>query len=256
MDQYWLYRSVNSPTSFNFHSIIIHPETTFADTSQIAAGNLYIYCLMAVDTAGNQSEFSDSVQVGIPKIDWSLFALNNYDTAYVALDSVLSDPDDPFEVLVPVVSNMRNVRVENVNDQLIIMPDPPGYYGNGSFSLAVFDPEGFSDSLNINLEIIQTAPTDINALNNTTPVNYELFQNYPNPFNPTTQFQFSVPETETVNLILFNTLGEKVETVFSERMNPGTYTLDYDAKHLSSGVYLLYMETRNYRDVIKIILLK
>jgi hypothetical protein len=66
---------------------------------------------------------------------------------------------------------------------------------------------------------------------------FELKQNYPNPFNPSTTIQFSVPTTSTVQLEVYNLLGQKVATLLNERMNAGTYSVPFNASNLASGLY-------------------
>jgi hypothetical protein len=255
MYQYWLYRSVNSYANFNFHANIDHPDTTYPDTDNILAGNLYVYCLIAVDSAGNQSEFSDSVRVGIPKIEWSLYSMKNEETTFVSLDSIISDPDHGWQELTPVISNEMNVNVQIDNNRLLLIPNPPGFFGNASFFFELFDPQGFSDGVNIDLNIIQTAPSNIIAQDQV-PDNYQLYQNFPNPFNPTTRIKFSLPKTKVVRLNLYNPLGELVETVYSGNLPAGTYEINYNGHHLSSGIYLLQMQTSDYLKTIKLMLAK
>ena len=52
---------------------------------------------------------------------------------------------------------------------------------------------------------------------------FELYQNYPNPFNPSTQIDFSLPESANIQLEIYNILGQKVQTLKNERMAPGYY---------------------------------
>jgi hypothetical protein len=247
---------VNSFGNFNIHAVTDHPDTTFSDADGIVPGNLFVYCLIAVDSVGNQSEFSDSVQVGIPKIDWSLFTINNQETTFVSLDSVISDPDHSWNELTPVISNQNNLDVWINNGQLVLSPNPIGFFGNASFFFEVFDPGGFSDVMNIDLNIIQTTPSGLVSQQDQIPEDYYLYQNYPNPFNPSTQIKFSLPKSSKIRFVLYNTLGEKVETVYWGNLSAGTYVIDFNGQHLSSGMYLLQMETSEFSGSIKIILTK
>ena len=88
------------------------------------------------------------------------------------------------------------------------------------------------------------------------PVRFALEQNYPNPFNPTTTIKFSLGKASNVKLIIFNLLGQKVETVFDARMNAGTYTVPFDASRLSSGVYFYRLEAGDFISLKKMMLLK
>ncbi len=98
-------------------------------------------------------------------------------------------------------------------------------------------------------------PTDVdddkNIINN-----YQLNQNYPNPFNPTTTINFVIPKADVVKISVFNVLGEKVYEVINKYQQAGEYKLKFDAKHLSSGVYIYKMEAGNYKVSKKMLLLK
>jgi hypothetical protein len=75
--------------------------------------------------------------------------------------------------------------------------------------------------------------------NNSTalPSGFNLAQNYPNPFNPSTEIQFSIPNTSFVSLKVFNVLGEEIATLVDENKPPGTHWVTWDANGYSSGVY-------------------
>ncbi|MBM3712833.1 MAG: T9SS type A sorting domain-containing protein [Actinobacteria bacterium] len=94
------------------------------------------------------------------------------------------------------------------------------------------------------------------------PNDYILLQNYPNPFNPKTTIRFGIPEYSHVNVTIYNVLGEKVAILNSTDLPPGYYEKTWDAKNVSSGIYICSMETRSVlkgnvlRNIKKIVLLK
>lgn len=88
------------------------------------------------------------------------------------------------------------------------------------------------------------------------PKKFSLFQNYPNPFNPTTNITFAVPHTSNVELTIYNTLGQKVATLISQKMSAGTHTVEFDATRLASGMYLYRLKAGNYVSVKKMMLIK
>lgn len=67
---------------------------------------------------------------------------------------------------------------------------------------------------------------------------FSLEQNYPNPFNPSTTISFTIQSVTDVKLEVYNILGKKVSTLVNARLTEGTYTKNFDATQLSSGVYL------------------
>jgi hypothetical protein len=90
----------------------------------------------------------------------------------------------------------------------------------------------------------------------TIPNSFSLEQNYPNPFNPATQIKFSVPQEGFINLSIYNLLGEKVKELVSERKSPGTYTVVWNAKDYTSGMYIYNLRSGSYSFTRKLILLK
>jgi hypothetical protein len=88
------------------------------------------------------------------------------------------------------------------------------------------------------------------------PGEYMLKQNFPNPFNPSTTIEFSIPNTDFVNLEVYNSLGEKVAVLVNETLSAGNHSITYDGSSLASGVYLIRMTTGNFTELRKINLLK
>jgi len=91
---------------------------------------------------------------------------------------------------------------------------------------------------------------------NEVPEKFELKQNYPNPFNPTTQIPYSLTETATVRLEVYNILGKKVATLIDQQMEPGTYQVTFDGSNLASGVYIYRLQAGTRVSTRKFILAK
>lgn len=101
-----------------------------------------------------------------------------------------------------------------------------------------------------------TTTTSINENESSIPLNFELGQNYPNPFNPSTQITVSIPESGVYSLTIYNTLGEEITTLFSDPINAGSYTVYFDASHLTSGIYFYNCNGNNFNQTKKMILMK
>jgi len=101
-----------------------------------------------------------------------------------------------------------------------------------------------------------TAPTGINPISGEVPSDYDLSQNYPNPFNPTTNIKFSIPKQGFVTLKVFNSLGMEVATLVNEVTNAGTYIVDFDAGNLTSGVYFYRLQSDNFTETKRMMLIK
>ncbi len=88
------------------------------------------------------------------------------------------------------------------------------------------------------------------------PEEFVLHQNYPNPFNPNTTIEFALPKTSLVTLTIYNVTGEKVATLVSENLTAGSYKYQWDAKGLTSGVYFYRLESGEFREAKKLLLLR
>ena len=91
---------------------------------------------------------------------------------------------------------------------------------------------------------------------NDVPDKYTLFENYPNPFNPSTTIKFAIPEESFVKLEVYNTLGEKVNTLVAETLTAGIYSEDWNAADLSSGIYIYRLQAGSFVETKKMILLR
>ena len=98
--------------------------------------------------------------------------------------------------------------------------------------------------------------TGISSYAGEVPTTYLLNQNYPNPFNPTTNINFSIPKTGFVTLKIYNTVGMEVATLVNETKTAGNYIVGFNASNLPSGAYFYRIETGNYTDTKKMLLLK
>ncbi|MCK4448457.1 MAG: T9SS type A sorting domain-containing protein, partial [Candidatus Marinimicrobia bacterium] len=93
------------------------------------------------------------------------------------------------------------------------------------------------------------------------PLRYELSQNYPNPFNPTTRINYTVPNSEHINLIIYDLMGRKVKTLVNKVVAPGKYTAVWNGRNetgslAATGVYFYVLESRNFNKVRKMVLIK
>jgi hypothetical protein len=84
--------------------------------------------------------------------------------------------------------------------------------------------------------------TGINQISSEVPEQFSLSQNYPNPFNPATHFEFRIADFGLVRLIVYNAVGEEIETLVNRDLSPGTYRADFDGSSLPSGVYFYRLE--------------
>ena len=88
------------------------------------------------------------------------------------------------------------------------------------------------------------------------PNQYSITSFYPNPFNPTTTISFSIPEFGLVTITAYDLTGRKLVTIININLNPGNYSIDWNASSFPSGVYLINMESSNFKKVQKVVLIK
>lgn len=81
-------------------------------------------------------------------------------------------------------------------------------------------------------------PTNTERFASELPAALQLFQNYPNPFNPSTSIQFSVPESQKVQVNVYDMLGRHMSTIMDQQVTAGMHSVNFDAEGLSSGIYL------------------
>jgi len=99
-------------------------------------------------------------------------------------------------------------------------------------------------------------PLSVKEENGIIASNYSLSQNYPNPFNPSTSIRFSIPVSGQVSLKIFDVLGREVKTLLNEEKHAGTYTVSFDMRNLSSGIYFYRLQAGNFMESKKMILMK
>lgn len=99
----------------------------------------------------------------------------------------------------------------------------------------------------------------------TIPRTFALKNNYPNPFNPTTTIGFDIPMVPggkiQVDLSIYNMLGQKVRTLVSDVLTPGSYQITWDGKNdngvqVANGIYFYGIRTEKFTRFRKMILMK
>ncbi len=96
----------------------------------------------------------------------------------------------------------------------------------------------------------------IQQISTTVPDKFYLEQNYPNPFNPNTVISFQLPAAGFVKLKVFDLLGREVANLVNENLSAGSYKYDFNASSLPSGIYFYKLETDNFSETRKMVLVK
>jgi hypothetical protein len=83
-----------------------------------------------------------------------------------------------------------------------------------------------------------------------------LGQNYPNPFNASTRIQYTITTSSHVKLTVYDLLGKELAVLIDEYKYSGTYSVDWSANDLSTGVYLYRLEAGRSIKTRKLIIQK
>jgi hypothetical protein len=139
------------------------------------------------------------------------------------------------------------------------------YFGLANLPGTSMDPEllnvvcGYPDA--DNPVAVSTSAMGIDG-NETIPDEFALNQNYPNPFNPSTQISFDVPQGgEHIMLNIYNILGQNVSTLVNGVINPGTYTMEWNATDeagnpVASGIYFYELRSSSFIARKKMLLIR
>jgi hypothetical protein len=107
----------------------------------------------------------------------------------------------------------------------------------------------------------QRRGSNIGGLKNNTSDNVlgftnKLNANFPNPFNPVTKINYQIKRDGFVSLKIYNVIGQLVKELVGEFKNAGNYMVDFNGSHLASGTYYYRIESNDFIETKKMILIK
>ncbi|MFZ1519285.1 MAG: T9SS type A sorting domain-containing protein [Ignavibacteriaceae bacterium] len=85
---------------------------------------------------------------------------------------------------------------------------------------------------------------------------FKLYQNYPNPFNPGTKISWQSPVSSWQTLKVYDILGNEVANLIDEFKPVGNYEVDFNAFNLSSGIYFYQLNSGDFKQTKRMILIK
>ncbi len=92
--------------------------------------------------------------------------------------------------------------------------------------------------------------------NSNAKMDFSLDQNYPNPFNPSTSISYQLSKSGYVSLKVFDVLGNIISTPVNGYKSEGKYSINFDASHLTSGIYFYQLRTGKFLSTKKMLLMK
>lgn len=171
---------------------------------------------------------------------WDFQVETNQKSSRVTLRwSSIKEPGSDLKIELFDVSRNRNIDMRSVNEYSYFSSDRQT---QSQFKIFVGN-EKFVDE-------------QLNETRSQIPERLCLHQNFPNPFNPTTTISFDLPERNFVKLSILDVLGKEVETILSQELDSGRHQVLFDAKNLSSGLYLYRLEAGGFVEVKKLVVLK
>lgn len=118
----------------------------------------------------------------------------------------------------------------------------PGYSSQSTY---VSSNASKTDIHNINFNLDVYRGESVTTPSAVIPESFTLNQNYPNPFNPSTNINFTLSSEGKVNLTVYNSLGKVVSNLVNDYMEAGSYSIQFNAQNLSSGVYYYTLKAGN-----------
>ena len=176
------------------------------------------------------------------------------------LDDYVQDPDNPDSTITWTHWGEVELLVE-VTDRVATITAPDSdWNGLEHIWFKACDPSGLCDSNQASFTVLVSGVADEDSLF-TVPFVFLLNQNHPNPFNLQTNITYSVSTTGRVNLTIYDLLGRRVRTLADENQAPGEKSLNWDGKDdkgntVASGIYLYKIETGEFTETKKMMLLK
>jgi len=164
-------------------------------------------------------------------------------------------------VFMSILSNSSNsILRSDDGGQTWVSQSTSGINGLFEIDYARYNDLIISYCLSDNNEIIKSRqtvqPVGIEQISNTIPQKLYLYQNYPNPFNPVTKVNYELPITNYVTLKIHDVLGKEVASLVNEKQNAGSYSVDFNAGNLPSGIYYYTIKAGEFTGTRKMMLIK
>ncbi len=88
------------------------------------------------------------------------------------------------------------------------------------------------------------------------PKKYSMSQNYPNPFNPATKIKFALPKPALTRITIYDLLGREIQTLINKEVEAGYHEINFDVHNLPGGVYFYKIQSGDFIQSKKMIIMK
>ena len=245
-----IYRSVDNGKSWSVVNDTLAHITTFALSGTELFAGRYMWPIPVsqspiIDPPGgifrstDQGKSWEAFELGLPNPTYG----PHVNTLVVHDTDIFAGLVEGFYTSKVAKANWREVGQKLSNAALSI-------YANDSYVFAGVDNGGVWRR-----PISQITPVERNPVT-PNPSAFRLEQNYPNPFNPTTTISYEIPLRTYVRLLVFNVLGQRVETLVNREQAPGRYTVQFNSVKLASGVYFYRIRAGTFVETKKLMVLK
>lgn len=134
---------------------------------------------------------------------------------------------------------------------------------DNQFAGAIDEVMIFSRALDDNeiASIMDFTSTQIGDENNLQISSFKLYQNYPNPFNPSTKIDYYLPKSSFVSIKIYDMMGIEIKNLMEEEQLEGIHSVIWNGtnqenKKVASSIYFYKLETKDFKSIRKMVLLK
>jgi phosphatidylserine/phosphatidylglycerophosphate/cardiolipin synthase-like enzyme len=96
----------------------------------------------------------------------------------------------------------------------------------------------------------------VQRVSDNVPASFALMQNYPNPFNPSTVITYQSAAAGRLSITVYDVLGRAVAALVNDWVQPGTYSVQWNAGSIPSGVYFYQLRAGSVSITKKLLLQK
>ena len=255
-------------TSSNPTSKVDSTTGGISDTSKtltgLTNGTRYYARVTAVDSAGNESGYSNEVNAVpadrlAPAAPQNLIVLDSTSTKVGIRWRKNADADFLRYRIYRGTSPAPTTKVDSTTGGIADTSRTFTGLTNGTryyLRVTAVDSSGNESAYSNQVNAAPNAALAVDDLLSQIPTEYSLLQNFPNPFNPSTTIAFDLPSSAHVRLRIFDLLGREVASLVNEELSAGKHQAQWNASKMSSGVYFYRIEAGQFVAVRKLVLLK